>query len=281
MTTEDDEQTRAHERLVSAMKELDVSFRIDAQGRLLAFDGKQEYEVIVNLSRLLTKVTGIRRRGIAVGTASLARLERGDITALFPHGVVDPAKEPLGIAAIETPVSPYYRPLMWDQDFDNYDDDDAIAAQGDDWTYRSCPVRGDDDEVIGYRVSGGDWESGDEFGSSLIGGDLGELTLAKAKAAALAHYASRYLEADQFLDDLLGDYEDDDGRRTRRNDQGRIVCRVDLPGVDEVEVVATLGDCRDGYDPNNRRVTLCLRTILACNGDRSLALDQLGRIIGR
>jgi hypothetical protein len=52
-------------------------------------------------------------------------------------------------------------------------------------------------------VVGGDDESGDEFGSSLIGGEVGERTLAEAKTAAQADYGARYREADQVLDALL------------------------------------------------------------------------------
>lgn len=60
---------------------------------------------------------------------------------------------------------------------------------------------------------------------------IGELTLDIAKAAAAANYASRYCEAEQLLDGLLDDWDDDDGPRTRRSDPGHFLCRVDEPGI--------------------------------------------------
>ena len=282
VTTENGEQADADERLIAAMKKLGVFSRIDEDGRVLAYDGEKEYEVTVDLTRLLSKGTGIHQRGIAVGTSSLGRLERGDVMELFPQGVVSAVGEEHGSAARQTPVSPHYAPLEWERDTDYLDGDDGIAAEGDDWRYTIYPVHGTDDEVIGYRVSGGDYESGDEFGSSLVGGKVGELTLAKAKAAAAADYASRYCEAEGFLDGLIDDWDDDDGPRTRRNDQGRIVCRVDEPGIEEVEVVATLADY-DRYYASGRSVALSLRTILSFNynGDRDALLDELRRLIRR
>jgi hypothetical protein len=184
------------------------------------------------------------------------------------------------LAASNPPISPHYAPLEWDRDVDHLDGDDSIEARGDDWQYTISPVCGSDQEVIGFRVSGGDYETGDEFGSSLIGGRVGELTLAKAKAAADADYASRYREAEQFLDDLLDDWDDDDYRpRTRRNDSGRIVCRVDSPDVEEVEVVATLGDSK--YNVGGLSLALSLRTILSYtySGDRDGLLDEMHRLI--
>jgi hypothetical protein len=182
-----------------------------------------------------------------------------------------------------TPVSPYYAPLWWQPDADNLDDDRSVAAQGEDWTYRIDPIRGEGDEIIGYRISGGDYESGAEFGSARIDGEIGELTMAKAMVAADADYASRYLEAEGFLDGLLDDWDDDDdeGPRTWRNAQGRIVCRVDEPGLDEVEVVATLQDYGDGYDATDRIVAVCLRTLLSYSytGDRDALLDEIHRLI--
>lgn len=108
--------------------------------------------------------------------------------------------------ARESPVSPHYAALEWEPDTDYLDGDDGLAAEGDDWRYTIHPVHGADDEVIGYRVSGGDYESGSEFGSSLVGGKIGELTLVEAKAAAARDYASRYREAEGFLDGLLDDW---------------------------------------------------------------------------
>jgi len=280
MTTENDEQADAYVRLIAAMKKLGVFSRIDEDGRVLAHDGEKEYEVTVDLTRLLSKRTGIHGRGIAVGTSSLGRLERGDVTELFPQGVVAAADEEHGRAARESPVSPHDAPLEWEPDTDYLDGDDGLAAEGDDWRYTIHPVHGTDDEVIGYRVSGGDYESGSEFGSALVGGKVGELTLVEAKAAAAKDYASRYCEAEGFLDGLLDDWEDDDGPLTRQNDQGHLVCRVDLPGLEEVEVVATLRDY-DGYSSSGQRVSLSLRTILSYsyNGDPGGLLDQVRRLI--
>lgn len=58
------------------------------------------------------------------------------------------------------------------------------------------------------------------------------------------------------------------------------MCRVDEPGFEEVEVVATLGGC-DGYDVRGRSVTLSLRTILSYsyNGDPGGLLDEVRRLI--
>ncbi|WP_197379983.1 hypothetical protein [Mycolicibacterium mengxianglii] len=178
---------------------------------------------------------------------------------------------------IDAPVSSNYAPLEWGEG----DDVDELSAWSDDWTYSITAVRRDDDTIIGYRISGGDVESGDDFGSSLIDGERGERTLEEAKAAAQADYSGRYREADQFLDDLLGDWEDDGNPMTRRNDQGRIVCRVDEPGIDEVEVVSTLVDYGDGYDAKSRIVSVCLRTLLSFshNGDSYGLVDDIHRII--
>lgn len=279
MTAENVDQAHAVERLIAALKDLNIGFRVDEDDRILASDGRQEYEVTVDLTRLLS--TGAGKRGIAVGSSSLDRLERGDVTALFAHGLLTPVDGVSGATASPTPVSPFYAPLRWDPDADNFDDDDALAANGEDWTYRIAPVRGKDDDIIGYRVSGGDYESSDEFGSALVGGEIGELTLDKAKAAADAGYASRFREAEGFLDGLLSDWDDDDGPRIRRNEHGRIVCQIDEPGLDEVEIVATLRDYGDGYDANGRTVSVCLRTLLSYsyNGDRDGLLDEVRRLI--
>lgn len=179
---------------------------------------------------------------------------------------------------IDAPVSSNYAPLDWGED----DDIDELSAWSDDWTYSITAVRRDDDAIIGYRISGGDIESGDDLGSLLIEGERGERTLEEAKASAQADYAGRYREADQFLDDLLGDWEDDDGNpMTRRTDQGRIVCRVNEPGIDEVEVVSTLVDYGDGYDAKSRIVSVCLRTLLSFShhGDPGGLVDDIHRIV--
>jgi hypothetical protein len=186
-----------------------------------------------------------------------------------------------GVRAKEVPVSPHYAPLEWDHDVDSLDEDDGLAARGDDWSYSIYPVRGKRDQILGYRVSGGDIESGDDLGSTLIDGKSGELTLEKAKSAAQADYASRYREADQFLDDLLGAWEDDDGTQSCRNDQGRIIYRLGETDIDEVEVAVTLRDYADYYDAGSRTATVSLRTVLAysSNGDPAGLLDFVCQLI--
>ncbi|MBU8817849.1 hypothetical protein KL864_18280 [Mycolicibacterium goodii] len=160
-------------------------------------------------------------------------------------------------------------------------EDDVLEAEGDDWKYTICPALGSDGAIIGYQVSGGDNDSSDHFGSVRFGGEKGERTLEEAKAAAAADYASRYCEAEQFLDDLLGHWVNDDGVQTRRNQEGRIVCPVGEPGIDEVEVVVTLQDYGDGYDAASRSVTVSLRTLLSFlhDGDSDGLVDDLRRLI--
>lgn len=282
MTDENADHAKAMERLTAALQDLNIDFRVDEGKRILASDGRQEYEVTVDLTRLLSKQAGIQRRAIKVGRSSLDRLERGDVTAQFPDGILTPADTDSQSVAGPAPVSPHYAPLQWEPDADNLDDDGALAAQSEDWTYRIVPVRGGDDDIIGYRVSGGDYESGDEFGSALVGGEIGEPTLEKAKLAADANYASRFREAEEFLDQLLGDWNDDEGQRTRRNERGRILYQVDEAGLDGVEVVATLRDYGDGYDADDRTVSVCLRTLLShsYNGDRDALVNEIRRLIG-
>ena len=265
MAMTDDEQSLVNERLISALEKAGVFSRIDEYGSVLAFDGKHEYEVTVDLNRLLSKrVDGYQSRRIVVGKSSLTRLENGDVTELFPGGIVQSSENRL---IEDTRLAPNYSQLVWGGDLESLDEDDVLKAQGDDWTYEISPICGDGGEVRGYRVSGGDIDSGDAFGSSMIGGEIGELTLAKAKTAAEAHYAARYLEVEALLAGLVG-----------RDDQGKLVCQVDEPGVDKVEVVASLRDEADYYDGRGR-VTVCLRTILSCGGDRGVLLDELHRII--
>lgn len=175
------------------------------------------------------------------------------------------------------PVFAPHAPLEWGDG----DDDDEITAQSDDWRYTITAVRGDD-TIIGYHISGGDIESGDDFGSVQIDGHRGERTLEDAKAAAQADYAERYGEADQFLDDLLSYQEDDDGNPlAQRNGDGQLMLRIDEFGIQEVEVVATLRDYGDGYDVASRTVSVCLRTVLAYNyqGDGGGLVDQIRTLI--
>jgi hypothetical protein len=226
MAITDDEQSLVNERLISALEKAGVFSRIDEYGSVLAFDGKHEYEVTVDLNRLLSKrVDGYQSRRIVVGKSSLTRLENGDVAELFPGGIVQSSENRL---VEDTRLAANYSQLVWDGDAESLEEGDVLKAQGDDWTYEISPICGDGGGVLGYRVSGGDIDSGDTFGSSMIGGEIGELTLAKAKTAADAHYAARYLEAEALLEGLVG-----------RDDQGKLVCQVDEPGLDEVEVVAT------------------------------------------
>jgi hypothetical protein len=265
MAIGDEEHRLLNERLISALEKAGVFSRIDEYGSVLAFDGKHEYEVTVDLNRLLSKrIDGYQSRRIVVGKSSLARLENGDVTELFPGGIVQSADKRL---AEDNRVAQNYSRLVWDDDSESLAEDDVLKAQGDDWTYEISPICGVDGDVRGYRVSGGDVDSGDAFGSSMIDGEIGELTLAEAKAVAETNYAARYLEAEVLLESLI-----------ERDDQGKLVCRVDEPGLDKVEVVATLRDEGDFYDGRGH-VTVCLRTILSCGGDRSVLLDELRRII--
>lgn len=280
MSTDGADQVAAEQRLLEAVKNLDVFSRIDGDGRVLVTDGLNEYEVIVDLSRLLSKRIGYRQRVIAVGTSSLNRLERGEIAELFPRGV-HPGSSHASDSAQEEPSSPCYAPLEWESDSEYLDGDDGLAAQGDDWRYTIHPVLDDEGATIGYRVSGGDFESGTtDFGAALVAGEIGELSIAKAKAVAEADYRTRHLEVEQFLTTLLDGYEDDDGIRTRRTEAGQLSCRVNESGVDEVEVAATLSDW-DDYDPGSRTAILSLRTILVSynNGDRDALLDEIRRLI--
>lgn len=236
--------------------------------------------MIVDVSRLLSKRIGYRQRVIAVGTSSLNRLERGEIAELFPPGV-HPGSSHASDSAQKEPSSPCYAPLEWESDSEYLDGDDGLAAQGDDWRYTIHPVLDDEGATIGYRVSGGDFESGTtDFGTALVAGEIGELSIDSAKAVAEADYRTRHLEVQQFLTTLLDGYEDDDGVRTRRTDAGQILCRVNESGVDEVEVVASLSDW-DDYDPGSRVALLSLRTILISynNGDRDALLDEIRRLI--
>ena len=265
MAISDDEQPLVNERLISALKKAGVFCRIDEYGSVLAFDGKHEYEVTVDLNRLLSKrVDGYQSRRIVVGKSSLTRLENGGVTELFPGGIVQSSENRL---VEDTRLAANYSQLVWDSDAESLEEGDVLKAQGDDWTYEISPIYGDDGEVRGYRVSGGDIDSGDTFGSSMIDGEFGELTLAKAKTAAEAHYAARYLEAEALLEGLA-----------ERDERGKLVCQVDESGVNKVEVVSTLRDEGDYYDVRGR-VTICLRTILSCGGDRGVLLDELRRII--
>lgn len=280
MSADGADQVGAEQRLLSAVKNLGVFSRIDGDGRVLVTDGLNEYEVIVDLSRLLSKRIDYHQRVIAVGTSSLNRLERGEIAELFPQGAHRGDSQATD-SACEEPSSPCYTPLEWEADGDYLDGDDGIAAQGDDWRYNIHPVHDDDGTTVGYRVSGGDFESGTtDFGTALVKGKIGELSIDKAKAVAEADYRTRHLEVEQFLTTLLDAYEDDDGVRTRRTDAGQFLCRVDESGVDEVEVAATLSDW-DGYDPGSRTAILSLRTILIYynNGDREALLDEVRRLV--
>lgn len=192
MTEDNDEPRDLNGRLIAALKTVGAFSRVDDDGRILAFDGKQEYEATLDFDRLLSRTSG---RHIALGKSSLARLEHGDVKELFPGGISLPAA---GRPA-DAPVAANYSPLQWDADRDSLEEDEALTAQGDDWRYEISPICGDFGEVLGYRVSGGDIDSGDQFGSSLINGEIGELTVAQAKAFAEANYADRYLEAEGLL----------------------------------------------------------------------------------
>ncbi|MCZ0727261.1 hypothetical protein [Mycolicibacterium iranicum] len=107
------------------------------------------------------------------------------------------------------------------------------------------------------------------------------MTLADAKAAAESNYKERRCEAEQFLDDLLGDWNDDDGTWTRRDDDVRVICRAKDPNVDGIQVAITLRDYVDGYDAATRCATVSLRTVLSYsyNGDPGGLIDEIRRLI--
>jgi len=151
------------------------------------------------------------------------------------------------------PVSPFYEPLKWSSD-ELIDQDDRIEAEGDDWTYEIWTVT-DDDGEIRYQIRGGDMEESEDIGW--------RDTLRGAKAAAQANYAARYLEVEKMLFDVVSSYEDDYGNPlTRRDEQGRLFCRVEKLGG-EIEIVATLVDYGDSFDAAAHRWTVCLRSVLA------------------
>lgn len=184
-------------------------------------------------------------------------------------------------ATVARPVSPHYRPLEWGRNEPDPDPDDEITADGDDWTYRIAPIISDEESVIGYRVSGGDYESGSDLGTELIDGARGERTLEGAKAAAEEDYASRYVEVEGLLHNTLDGYEDESGNRTHVNKQGRVVCPVSVPGLTEVKIVVTLVDEADSYDAVNSQLTLCLRTLIRCDGDPGLLVENIEFYIAR
>lgn len=201
------------------------------------------------------------------------------MTAEGGEGASASEQAPAGVGQV--PVSWHFAPLVWVHDADYFDGDDALEAAGDDWQYKIHPVHESAGGIIGYQVSGGDYESSDQIGSAEVGGKRGELSLTGAKAAAEANYASRYCEAERFLDDLLDAWGDEYGPRTYRNEQGRIVCRVDESGIDEVEVVVSLRDYADGYDAARRSASVSLRTVLSFShhGDPGGLVDDLRRLI--
>lgn len=180
-----------------------------------------------------------------------------------------------GTGESETPAL-----LIWERDIDSIDADAILEAQGEDWRYAIYPALGPDGDTVGYHVTGGDNDSGDDIGSVIIHGKKGELTLAEAKAAAEANYADRVREAEQLLDDLLGDW-DDDGTQTRRSDDGRIICLANDLDIDGVESVVTLQDYVDTYDSATRRATVCLRTVLSYSdsGDAGGLVDFVRQLI--
>lgn len=159
------------------------------------------------------------------------------------------------------PTSPHYQPLVWSGDESDMDELE-IEAHSDDWIYQIWSVNGENGELLGYQIRGGDVDESDNIGSLNIDGERGERTLEDAKAAAQANYAGRYCEAERLLFDAVSGYQDDDGHPlTRRDAAGRIFCRVELMGG-EVEIAATLSDYADSFDVTGRCWIVCLRSIL-------------------
>ncbi len=164
----------------------------------------------------------------------------------------------------------------WDEECPHCDGEkDTLAAQasGDDWIYCICPIRKDGGEIIGYRVSGGDVESGEMLSFFQPSGQLIKPTLAKAKATAEASYAERFAEVDGFLDAFL-DKGQDDGLHIWRD--GAVFCQIDESDPDGIQVDVTLKDYGDsgGYGA----VTLCFRTISGCF-DRQSLVDEVRRLL--
>jgi hypothetical protein len=167
----------------------------------------------------------------------------------------------------------------WDEECPDCDrDEDALTAQwlDDDWTYHICPIRGDGGEIVGYRVSGGDAESGDMLGFLQSSGELVKPNLAEVKAAAEASYRERINEVDGFLDEFL-DNGQDDGLHIWRD--GAVFCQIDESDPDGIQIDVTLKDYRDsgGYGS----VTLCFRTISGCMGDRPALTEVVRELVGK
>lgn len=146
MTPTDDDQRSARERLIESLTRLGVLSRVDDDGRILASDGKYEYEVFVDLGRLLSKrVDTYHSRRIVLGKSSLLRLDKGDIQELFPAGLAVPGEAPVG--ARKEAVN--YAPLQWDSTVKSVGCGEVVTAQRDDGLYKISSVCGDDGQVIG------------------------------------------------------------------------------------------------------------------------------------
>jgi hypothetical protein len=190
----------------------------------------------------------------------------------------------MSVRDVESPAGSPAEPaetgmLDWELDEECPDcdgDDDALTAQAsdDDWTYHICPIRGDGGEIVGYRVSGGDTESGERLGFFQPGGELVKPTLAEAKAAAEASYAERFNEVDGFLDAFL-DNGQDDGLHIWRD--GAVFCQIDESDPDGIQIDVTLKDYGDSG--GHGAVTLCFRTISGCF-DRHSLVEEVRGLVG-
>ena len=264
MTTHDDRQRSARERIIAARKKLEVFTRRDEQDRIFASDGEHEYEVAVTLEDAGTNCSQADIPKVVIGRRSLECLESGDITALFWWGVKPHSPDQRAVTTSDRYASNCL--LDWTEDWESqwgYDNDEdvVIAAEVDFRTYYICPVRDDDGEILGYRIAFGDVESGyDWIGEVAIDGEPGERSLEDAKAIADAHCESwlrevvdyqSTLEHDLFI--VVSGWKDREGNPRIRRDERRIFYRSDDPGVGEIEIVATVDEFDDGFDAPTRR----------------------------
>lgn len=145
--------------------------------------------------------------------------------------------------------------LLWsDDEWSEYsENEDAIVAEDGDRKFHIWPVRGDDDEIFGYRIEVGNLESGyRSLGSAEIQGDLGELTLHGAKAAAEAEVQSQLEEVNVALKALVSDWKDRAGNpRIRFDATGAMFYPVDESGDVEIRIFAGT-DYEDRFDPAER-----------------------------
>ena len=145
--------------------------------------------------------------------------------------------------------------LSWsDDDLSRFSDNaDAIVAEDGDRTFHVWPVRGDVDEILGYRIVLDISESGDSFlGSVEIQGELGELTLHDAKAVADAEGESLLDELQLALRAVVSGWKDRAGNlRVRFDSTGGMFYPVGEGGGLEIHIFAGT-DYEDMFDATRR-----------------------------